>query len=261
MGRKRGTAKPVRRRQSIFYTEGDESTSTSTSTPASASKASEHNSLEKENDAPVLEQTSPSYTNREVVINIFGGTHISESNKDKANKANPKDGITSKSNRSGRDKGRRNRKYTALKIGPGGKILTRSPITDTVDTSIDNMSNFIPPSQQRNMRACMVCSIVRTQSQFMTSGCPNCEAFLELAGSQDAIADCTSQVFEGLLTVSDTTRSWAARYQRLEGYVPGVYAVQVEGILPEEVVVAAENAGVHYIPRDGSVSEALPTDA
>ncbi|KAF2016614.1 transcription initiation Spt4 [Aaosphaeria arxii CBS 175.79] len=119
---------------------------------------------------------------------------------------------------------------------------------------------YIPPSQQRNMRACMVCSIVRTNAQFLQSGCPNCEPFLELTGNPDAIADCTSQVFEGLLTVSDTSRSWVARYQRLEGYVPGVYAIQVEGVLPDDIVVAAENAGVHYIPRDGSVSEALPTD-
>ncbi|ORY10585.1 Spt4/RpoE2 zinc finger-domain-containing protein [Clohesyomyces aquaticus] len=119
---------------------------------------------------------------------------------------------------------------------------------------------YIPPNQHRHMRACMVCSIVRTFQQFMQSGCPNCESFLELTGNSDAISDCTSQVFDGLLTVSNTEKSWVARYQRLEGYVPGVYAIQVEGILPEDAVVAAENAGVHYIPRDGSVSEALPTE-
>ncbi|KAF2250478.1 transcription elongation factor spt4 [Trematosphaeria pertusa] len=120
---------------------------------------------------------------------------------------------------------------------------------------------YIPSSQQRHMRACMVCSIVRTFQQFNSSGCPNCESFLELANNHEAIQDCTSQVFDGLLTVSDTSKSWVARYQRLEGYVPGVYAVQVEGVLPEDVIAAAENSGVHYIPRDGSVSEALPTDA
>jgi transcription elongation factor SPT4 len=123
-----------------------------------------------------------------------------------------------------------------------------------------NTTNFIPTNQHRHMRACMVCSIVRTQTQFQQQGCPNCDHFLELAGNNDAVAECTSAVFEGLLTVSDTSRSWVARWQRLEGYVPGVYAVQVEGILPEEVLVACENAGVNYVPRDGSVSEAIPTD-
>lgn len=120
-------------------------------------------------------------------------------------------------------------------------------------------NNFIPTNQQRNMRACMVCSIIKTQQQFLNQGCPNC-AFLELRGNADAIADCTSQVFEGLIAIGSTTKSWVARWQRLDGYVPGCYAVQVEGILPDEVISTAEENGVHYIPRDGSVNEALPTD-
>ncbi|KAJ4348815.1 transcription elongation factor spt4 [Didymosphaeria variabile] len=124
-----------------------------------------------------------------------------------------------------------------------------------------NANNFIPTNQHRNMRACMVCSIVKTEQQFRSFGCPNCDGFLQLRGNSDGIADCTSQVFEGLITVSDTSKSWVARWQRLEGYVAGVYAVQVEGILPEEFIAAAEENGVHYIPRDGSVNEALPTDA
>jgi transcription elongation factor SPT4 len=119
---------------------------------------------------------------------------------------------------------------------------------------------FIPANQQRNMRACMVCSIVRTQHQFMTQGCPNCEEILELANNSEQINDCTSQVFEGLISVADTNRSWVARYQRLEGYVPGVYATQVEGILPEDVLVAVENAGINYVPRDGSEQEMLGKD-
>ncbi|KAJ4369642.1 transcription elongation factor spt4 [Neocucurbitaria cava] len=118
----------------------------------------------------------------------------------------------------------------------------------------------IPPNQQRNMRACMVCSIVRTQQQFMTHGCPNCEEILELTGNSEAVSDCTSQVFDGLISVADTNKSWVARYQRLEGYVAGVYATQVEGILPEEVIVAVENAGINYVPRDGSEQDMLPKD-
>jgi transcription elongation factor SPT4 len=118
----------------------------------------------------------------------------------------------------------------------------------------------IPPNQQRNMRACMVCSIVRTQQQFTTQGCPNCEDILELAGNPEQVNDCTSQVFEGLISVADTNRSWVARYQRLEGYVPGVYATQVEGILPEDILVAVENAGINYVPRDGSEQEMLGKD-
>ena len=63
----------------------------------------------------------------------------------------------------------------------------------------------------------------------MNAGCPNCDEFLELAGHSDAIQDCTSQVFEGLITLQDPGRSWVAKWQRLEGYVSGVYAVKVQG--------------------------------
>jgi transcription elongation factor SPT4 len=118
----------------------------------------------------------------------------------------------------------------------------------------------IPANQQKNMRACMVCSIVRTQQQFTTQGCPNCEEILELAGNPEQVNDCTSQVFEGLISVADTNRSWVARFQRLEGYVAGVYATQVEGILPEDILVAVENAGINYVPRDGSEQEMLGKD-
>lgn len=83
----------------------------------------------------------------------------------------------------------------------------------------------------RALRACMVCSVVQPQSKFNREGCPNCEEFLELRGNPDAIADCTSQVFEGLITVTDPEHSWVAKFQRLEGYKPGTYAVKVVGMV------------------------------
>jgi transcription elongation factor SPT4 len=77
----------------------------------------------------------------------------------------------------------------------------------------------------------MVCSIVLAGSRFRREGCPNCEEFLELLGHDDAIQECTSQVFEGLITLTDPTSSWVARWQRLDSYVPGIYAVKVTGIV------------------------------
>jgi len=77
----------------------------------------------------------------------------------------------------------------------------------------------------------MVCSIVQPEAKFRRDGCPNCDEFLELRGNQDAITDCTSQVFEGLITMADTETSWVAKWQRLQGYAPGTYAVKVVGIV------------------------------
>jgi transcription elongation factor SPT4 len=38
--------------------------------------------------------------------------------------------------------------------------------------------------------------------------------------------------------------------------VPGIYAVQVLGQLPGDIVGALEDAGVRYVPRDGSDPDA-----
>ncbi|KAK9619741.1 transcription elongation factor spt4, variant 2 [Aspergillus fumigatus] len=90
-------------------------------------------------------------------------------------------------------------------------------------------SYYVTPSQQRTLRACMVCSLVQLHSKFMRDGCPNCDNVLGLRGNNDAIQECTSQVFEGLITLRDPSTSWVARWQRLEGYVAGTYAVKVTG--------------------------------
>jgi len=90
---------------------------------------------------------------------------------------------------------------------------------------------------------------------FNREGCPNCESLLQLRGSQDAIEECTSQVFEGLVCLGDPTTSWVAKWQRLSGYQPGVYAVKVVGQLPGDIINTLEDNGIKYIPRDGSATE------
>ncbi|KAL1642246.1 transcription elongation factor spt4 [Diplodia intermedia] len=115
--------------------------------------------------------------------------------------------------------------------------------------------SYVAPSQHKHLRACMVCSFVQPATKFRQLGCPNCE-FLEMQGADEAhIADCTSAVFEGLIALADPAQSWVAKWQRLDGYVPGMYATKVSGILGEEQLAACEAAGVKYIPRDGSEQE------
>ncbi|KAI5285323.1 transcription elongation factor spt4 [Ascosphaera aggregata] len=105
---------------------------------------------------------------------------------------------------------------------------------------------YVASNQQRTLRACM---------RFIRDGCPNCEEYLNLRGNSEAVQECTSQVFEGVIALSDPSTSWVAKYQRLDGYVPGTYAVKVTGILPQEIIASLEDAGVRYIPRDGSTAE------
>ena len=91
--------------------------------------------------------------------------------------------------------------------------------------------------------------------KFVRDGCPNCEAFLDLAGHPDTVSECTSQVYEGVIALADPATSWVARWQRLDKYVPGVYATKVVGMLPDEVLQQMEDSGIRYVPRDGSAQD------
>ena len=85
--------------------------------------------------------------------------------------------------------------------------------------------------------------------RFKREGCPNCEEFLGLAGSDEQVDNCTSSVFEGLITLAEPGKSWVAKWQRLDGYVKGVYATKVMGQLPEDMVSQMEEQyKVRYIP-------------
>lgn len=134
-------------------------------------------------------------------------------------------------------------------------LFQHNKVLSSYFSTIEMASNFVPGNQMRYLRACMVCSIVQTQSRFLRDGCPNCEAFLDLTNHPDSVQECTSQVFEGLITLADPAQSWVAKWQRLDGYVGGVYAVKVVGMLPDEVKQNVEDAGGRYIPRDGSADE------
>jgi len=63
------------------------------------------------------------------------------------------------------------------------------------------------------------------------------------------VENCTSQVFEGVIALADPAKSWVAKWQRLEGYVRGVYATKVAGQLPDDVRVQLEEEyRIQYIP-------------
>ncbi|RPA79084.1 transcription initiation Spt4 [Ascobolus immersus RN42] len=113
-------------------------------------------------------------------------------------------------------------------------------------------SNYVTTGQFRNLVACMVCSFVQTTSYFVKNGCPNCDEVIGLKGEPDKVDDCTSPVFEGIITLHEPGESWVAKWQRLDGYVPGIYAVKVSGNLPQEILMQLEDSNITYHPRDGS---------
>lgn len=107
----------------------------------------------------------------------------------------------------------------------------------------------IPPSISQKLRACLGCSLVKTQTQFRDEGCDNCQA-LKMKNALDVVLDCTSDTFSGLIAVTSNKDSWVAQWQHIDGFVPGMYAITVEGELPEGQAVALEREGRTLLPRD-----------
>jgi len=108
------------------------------------------------------------------------------------------------------------------------------------------------PSDLRQLRSCLFCSLVKTWEQFEQEGCENCDEYLHLRQNKQRVLECTSANFEGVVSMMDPDSSWVARWQRINGsskYVKGVYAISVNGRLPSYAVEELKEQGLRYIPR------------
>ncbi|KAK7499151.1 hypothetical protein BaRGS_00009698 [Batillaria attramentaria] len=114
------------------------------------------------------------------------------------------------------------------------------------------MSLQTVPKDLRNLRACLLCSLVKTIEQFEFDGCDNCEDYLHMKGNRDVVYDCTSSNFDGLIAMIGPEDSWVAKWQRIERFVRGCYAVSVTGRLPPGVARDLRSRGIEYRPRDTS---------
>ncbi|ELT94209.1 hypothetical protein CAPTEDRAFT_157886 [Capitella teleta] len=115
------------------------------------------------------------------------------------------------------------------------------------------MSLETVPKDLRNLRACLLCSLVKTIDQFEYEGCENCDEYLHLKGNRDAVYECTSSSFEGIVSLMSPDDSWVAKWQRINRCVKGCYAVSVTGKLPPGIVRELKSKGVHYRSRDTSL--------
>ncbi|KAI8885879.1 transcription initiation Spt4 [Backusella circina FSU 941] len=111
------------------------------------------------------------------------------------------------------------------------------------------------PIDKRQLRACLLCSLIKNASQFRANGCENCEEILQMRGSMDRVSECTAAKFEGAIALMNPKDSWVARWQRIDKFQQGVYAIRVYGRIPEDVEDDLERRGIPYRPRDGTVQE------
>jgi transcription elongation factor SPT4 len=82
-------------------------------------------------------------------------------------------------------------------------------------------------STTKKLRACMLCSLVQTPSEFRKDGCPNCAPLgvsdteeqdskrarsacfpTQMKGDKDRVLECTTSAFDGLIAMVKPEDSW-----------------------------------------------------
>eukprot|EP00088_Acartia_fossae_P039868 TRINITY_DN41502_c0_g1_i1.p1 TRINITY_DN41502_c0_g1~~TRINITY_DN41502_c0_g1_i1.p1 ORF type:complete len:117 (-),score=17.32 TRINITY_DN41502_c0_g1_i1:2-352(-) len=114
------------------------------------------------------------------------------------------------------------------------------------------MSVETVPKSMKQLRACLVCSLVKSFDQFENDGCENCEAVLRLKRNRDNVYLCTSSNFEGMIAACKPEDSWVCRWQRINKFNKGIYAISVQGRLPASIVSDLRRSGIVYKSRDTS---------
>ncbi|KIM20364.1 hypothetical protein M408DRAFT_330168 [Serendipita vermifera MAFF 305830] len=117
----------------------------------------------------------------------------------------------------------------------------------------DDVAGIPPTGRARNIRACLVCSLIQTSIDFRKKGCPNCEHFLQMRGNTDRVNTCTTAQFDGMAAIMDPKESWVARWKRVDPSVRGIYAVRLSAKMSDSLRNELEELGI--TPRSDMITD------
>ena len=139
----------------------------------------------------------------------------------------------------------------------GGGVGVDEDMEDDEDApaqQVVELMNASVPDDLKHIRACKRCGLLKSVNQFIDHGCENCP-FLHMAeeGAQQ-VNRCTTAFFEGQIAVMDPRDSWAAKWIRVDAYLPGLYAIVVTGQFDKGIEEDLENQGIRWRCRPSSSS-------
>lgn len=102
-----------------------------------------------------------------------------------------------------------------------------------VDDPEQGGAHFNLPGATSRLRACLTCKILLSPQQFSQEGCPNCPDS-DMMGNKQAVEQLTTRNYSGTSAIIDPSRSWVARNIKADKLVPGVYAIAVQGYVPDD---------------------------
>jgi transcription elongation factor SPT4 len=114
---------------------------------------------------------------------------------------------------------------------------------------MDRSETVQRPTTQK-LRACLNCAIIQAVEEFKSKGCPNCP-FLHIEEDKN-VYSTTSTSFKGTIALFDPRGSWVGKWQRINDYKPGMYAMVVDGVLGEDFIDMVEKEGRVYVNRANS---------
>ncbi|KAK8818731.1 hypothetical protein WA538_004037, partial [Blastocystis sp. DL] len=103
------------------------------------------------------------------------------------------------------------------------------------------------PRNLNALRACKLCKLIKNYDEFLHNGCENCDEILHMAGDDERVRQMTTPYFDGMVSILDRDRSWVASWLQKKDCIPGIYAINVTGKLPDHIRSVLNEQGI-YIP-------------
>ena len=99
------------------------------------------------------------------------------------------------------------------------------------------------------LRACLVCSLIKSFYLFERDGCDNCEGFLNMKNNRRNVYKCTSSNFDGVTAYTGPGNNCLAKWNGIQQFCKGIYAISVSGEIPDAAVTRDVKSSVFKFRR------------